>query len=242
MVVMPSFISNKVYTRNCRRVEIVIKDSLSNRFVTPGGLFSMVQNDHKQVLGQPISEIDLIAIENELKQIKELESAEVYYTVDGVLYIEAEQRDPIMRIITSYGNSYYIDNEGVIIPHTGVYTPRVIVVSGSISVPDEIISEGNINMLNDDNILSQIVGLVKELNSNELWSGQFEQVWVTEKGNIELIPRVGNQLIKLGLPGRAHERLQNLEAFYLGMIGDVGWNKYSEINLMFEGQIVCKKR
>lgn len=241
MIVMPSFISDKVYTRNCRRVEIVIKDSLKNRFVTPGGLFSMVQNDHEQVLGKPISGIDLDAIEKELKQIKELESAEVFYTVDGVLHVEARQRDPVMRIISSYGNSYYIDNEGVIIPHTGVYTPRVIIVSGSISVPDEYISRGAIN-IPDDNIISQLFELIRELNASELWSGQFEQVWVTEKGDIELIPRVGNQLVKLGSPEKVHERLQNLEAFYLGMIDEVGWNKYSEINLMFEGQIVCKKR
>lgn len=242
MIVAPSFISESIISENCKKIEIVIKDSLTNGFVTSDRIFSLIHNEKQAILGKSVSEIDIQKIEAELKSIRELVSVEVYKTIDGVLHVEADQRDPIVRIITSYGNSYYIDNSGEVIPHTKNFTPRVLIVSGNIEVPDKIISGGNINALDENSDLRSIIRLVIALNGSELWSSQFEQVWVTEKGNIELVPRVGNQIIKFGKSGDFERRLRNLEAFYVSTIDEVGWNKYSEINLMYDGQIVCKKR
>ncbi len=242
MIVSPSFVADIAYRENCNRIEIDIKDSLDNALVSSDMLFSLIHNDDNLRLGTPMSEIDIESIETQLKEINELSSVEVYSTIDGTLHVEADQRDPIVRIITSYGNSYYIDDTGVIIDHSSDYTPRVLVVSGAISVPDKAINKGNVNSLAKTELLVEILDLVKEINSHDLWSSQFEQLWVSEDGNVELIPRVGNQVIKLGNPEGYRQRLKNLEAFYKDAIHDVGWNSYREINLMYEGQIVCKKR
>lgn len=242
MIIAPSFISERIISENCKKVEIIIKDSLTNGFVTSGKIFSLVHNENQAILGKSVSEIDIQKIEADLRSIRELNSVEVYKTIDGVLHVDADQRDPMVRILTSYGNSYYIDDSGEIIPHKSSYTPRVIVVSGNIEVPDNIISSGNINAMDEDSDLRSIINLVTALNSSELWSSQVEQVWITEKGNVELVPRVGNQIIKFGKSRDFEQRLRNLEAFYENTIDEVGWNKYREINLMYDGQIVCKKR
>jgi len=242
MIVSPSFVSDITDNENCKEIDICISDSSQNSFVSSEKIFSMIHNDDHLRLGRPMSGIDIASIEDQLKQINELRSVEVYTTVDGTLHVDADQRDPVVRIITSYGNSYYIDDTGIIIGYSSDYTPRVLVVSGSIEVPDPAISLGHINSLSETDQLPKVMELVNEINASDLWSSQFEQVWVADNGNIELVPRVGNQVIKLGQPEGFSKRLRNLEAFYMNAVKDHGWNAYREINLMYEGQIVCKLR
>ena len=56
------------------------------------------------------------------------------------------------------------------------------------------------------------------------------------------MPRVGRQIIKLGsLEGYA-TKLENLMLFYEQVVPETGWDRYSEINLEYSNQIVCKKR
>ena len=242
MIVMPSFVSDRLGSQNCSRIEIVIRDSSYYRFVTRESIFSLVHNDQQVTLGKPVSEIDIEKIESNIRKVKELESVEVYTSANGVLHVEANQRDPVVRIITTYGNSYYLDRGGNIIPHNGKYTPRVPVISGSVSVPDISIEEGSISNLTDDSLLKKLLAIIIRMREDDLWSGQVEQLFVLGNGDIEMIPRVGNHLIILGQPDGMDTKLRNLEALYRQAMPGVGWNVYSEIDLKYEGQIVCKKR
>ena len=57
-----------------------------------------------------------------------------------------------------------------------------------------------------------------------------------------LYPGSATILIHLGTIENFKGKLRNLEAFYEKVLPEVGWNKYSVINLEFKDQIVCKKR
>lgn len=242
MFIMPSFISDKVFSENCKSISVRIVDSASFSFITSEYIKSLVQNDNETILGRPIKDISAGDIERRVREIRELESVEVYKTADGVLHIEADQRDPVVRIITSYGNSYYLDNEGEIIPHSLIYTPRLIVVNGNISIPDNLISEGNIRSLPEESMLKRMLRIINTINEDEFWAGQIEQLWISDNGNIDIIPRVGNHVVKMGKPEGFEKKLGYLEDLYAQALPLAGWNKYREINLMYEGQIVCKKR
>ena len=91
---------------------------------------------------------------------------------------------------------------------------------------------------------------------NELWKNQIEQINVLPDHGIELIPRVGDHIIYIGhLPEAknksergqmiadfVNKKMKRLENFYKYGLAQVGWNKYSYINLEFDNQIICKKR
>ena len=76
-----------------------------------------------------------------------------------------------------------------------------------------------------------------------------------DKG-VEIVPRVGQHVVMLGyLPQVANNKeryeriasfvetkLNRLEKFYKYGLSQVGWNKYSYINLEFDNQIICKKK
>jgi cell division protein FtsQ len=242
MLIMPSFIADKVFSENCKSISVRIIDSASYSFITSEYINAVLQNEDDRILGKPIKDISSSKIENRIREIRELESVEVYKTADGVLHIEADQRNPVLRVITTYGNSYYLDKSGEIIQHSLAYTPRVIVVSGNISVPDNSIAEGNIRSLPEENILKKILQIIQVVSENEFWQGQIEQLWITENGNIDIIPRVGNHVIKIGSPESFERKLSYLEELYIQALPKAGWNSYREINLTYEGQIVCKKR
>ena len=80
------------------------------------------------------------------------------------------------------------------------------------------------------------------LQNDEFWNSQIVQLNIEKDGSIELIPRVGNHIVKLGVPVNTEKKLQHLKYFYQEVLNEVGWNKYSTINMEFENQIVCTKK
>lgn len=242
MIIMPSFMSDRFYNEVCREIKISIMDSAKYRFVTPGNLLSMIQAENMQILGAGLRNIDLEKIENDLAGARELESVEVYTTADGILHIEADQRDPVMRVITSWGNNYYIDGSGFVVPHSDRYTPRLIVVSGNIEVPDRCIQGESILNQDDDSPIRQAFKMVEYVNGDDFWSRFIEQIWINEKGEFELVPRIGEHIVKFGTVEDHEWKLKVLKTFYKEKMTVAGWNKYKVIDMRFNGQLICTKK
>ena len=57
----------------------------------------------------------------------------------------------------------------------------------------------------------------------------------------ELVPRVGEHTILLGRPTNVEDKLGRMKEFYTEGLNKVGWNKYSQISLKYNNQIICKK-
>jgi cell division protein FtsQ len=91
-------------------------------------------------------------------------------------------------------------------------------------------------------ILKDIYYLVEYINDDSFWSAQIDQIYVNNDDQIDLIPRVGSHIIHLGTTENLEGKLRNLLTFYDKVLPEVGWNKYSVINLEYKDQIVCKKR
>lgn len=242
MIIMPSFISGKVYDQPCSDIRISITDSVKYKFVTPGRLLTLVQDGEPELLGSRLKSIDTERIEQMLSSLPELESLEVYLTADGAIHIEADQRDPLMRIITAWGNNYYIDNYGFVIPHSNAYTPRMLVVSGNIEVPDECIMGESILEQDQDMMIRQVYSIAEYINSNEFWKRQVEQLYIDKKGEIELVPRVGDHIVKFGRPGNYESKFTVLGTFYRKTLPSAGWDRYKEIDMRYKGQLVCRKK
>jgi len=67
------------------------------------------------------------------------------------------------------------------------------------------------------------------------------QVYVNEKHEIELIPRVGNQRILLGDADSLDVKFHNLAAFYKQALPQVGWDAYRLINIKYANQVIGVK-
>ena len=242
MIISPSFISDKLYDGICRDISISVSDSVQYRFITSGKLLSMLQDEGPELLGARLGSINIREIESMLRQLRELETVEVYLTTDGVLHVEADQRDPLMRVISEYGNNYYIDKYGMVIPHSNIFTPRLTVVSGNIEVPDSCILGRSILEQEDNSRIKQAFRIIEFIYEDEFWSRQLEQIWINEVGDFELVPRVGDHIVKFGPPENYETKFNILRTFYDQSLPAAGWEKYEEIDMRFRGQLVCRKK
>ncbi len=243
ILIMPVWLSSYYGSRPCSGISISIDDSTEYHFVTKRQLLNLVRGTGSGLLGRPVSSLSLNEIENRVANLRELKVAEAYLTIDGVLNVLVDQRDPVMRVIPDSGGDFFIDDEGVLIRRKNLYTPRLHVVGGDITISQAMLN--GVSILDTSiriTILRDVYNFVKYISGDDFWSAQIDQIYVDSRSEIDLIPRVGNHQIHLGTFENYENKLRNLSAFYDKVLPEVGWNKYSVLNLEFRDQIVCKRR
>lgn len=224
----------------CTGVKIDIADDAVNGFIDAREIKRRLVADGIYPIGKPLESIDTRRIEDMLKASPFVESAECYKTLRGNVYVSVTQRMPVIRIKADNGDDYYVDDNDRIMPKSD-YTSDLVIVSGSVSRKFAT---------------DYISALGKALMANEMWSNLIEQIHVCPDRGIEIIPRVGDHVVYIGrLPDgeKRDERekaiaafidrkLTRLVKFYKYGLSQVGWNKYSYINIEFDNQIICKKK
>jgi cell division protein FtsQ len=242
LVIMPAFLSHMTASVPCSGIRINIADSSDYHFVSKRELTSLVNQNSGRLAGTPVSKIHLPEIEQRIAKLSELKEAEVYTTIDGVLNVYVNQRNPIMRVIAG-GGDYFVDEEGIVMHNRGLYSPRLHIVGGNIRITGQMLN--GVSVLDTaikNSVLKDIYPLMEFINHDNFWSAQIDQLYVDNDDEIDLIPRLGNQIIHLGKTDNFEGKLRNLEAFYNKVMPEVGWNKYELINLEYKDQIVCRKR
>ncbi|MDO9580555.1 MAG: hypothetical protein Q7J06_08315 [Bacteroidales bacterium] len=243
LIVIPVFLASSLNSTLCGDIEIIIKDSSDYHFVTRRQLLNIINESTTKILGKPVRDISTAKIESRINVIREVKEVEVYITIDGTLHVYVDQRDPVMRVMPASGGDYFIDKEGIVVRKRNLYTPRLHIVGGNVNISSAMLN--GVSILDTSikrSILKDVYYLVDYINDDNFWSAQIDQIYVDNNDEIDLIPRVGSQLIHLGTVENLEGKLRNLGAFYEEVLPEVGWNKYSLINLEFNDQIVCKKR
>jgi len=243
LIIMPVYLASSAYSKTCSRISINISDSAEYNFVTKRQLSNIVTGTRGKVLGKEIKSLPVYDIEDKINNLRELKAAEVYTTIDGVLHVFVDQRNPVMRIMPDEGGDFFLDEEGFLFRKRNLYNPRLHLVGGNINITSSMLDSVSVlDTLIKHTILKDMFRFVNYINNNSFWSAQVDQIYVDKKDEIDLIPRVGNHVIHLGTFENYEGKLKNLEAFYDKVLPEVGWNKYSKISLEFKDQIVCVKR
>jgi cell division protein FtsQ len=194
------------------------------------------------VIGDPINHVDLVAIEQELRNTACVAKADVYHTLDGVLHVNVTQRRPIVRVINADGSGFYIDDDGFTMPLSKDYTARVLVATGELFEPFAS-SVTDLSTLGDSLAAitrSRALYTVATTIANDpFWSALFDQANVDATGHIELIARIGGQRVRVGDGSELKPNLAKLKAFYDQGIPQTDWRRYSVIDTRFADQVVC---
>ena len=153
-----------------------------------------------------------------------IKNAEVYSNQKGVININLQQRKAVVRIKTD-NTDYYLDEQGMKMPLSSEYTPRVLVVTGEV---------------NESKHLS-VFSFIEIINKDIFWKSQITQVHFSNN-EVIIIPRVGSQKIHFGTLTDVNKKLGNLYQFYKQAMPVKGWQTYSEISLAYNNQIICTKK
>jgi cell division protein FtsQ len=243
-----SFISRAKKDYVCSEINVIITDSSLNNFISKEEVKELVLREDLKILGYPVSGINTKLLEDVIIQHPPIRKVEVYVQIDGILNIEVTQRKPILRIVDKRHRSYYIDSEGYMMPLSPKYASHVLVANGNID--DKIMIRNGICITDSSDlkayhagsyILQELYLLAKAISSDIFLSAQVEQVFVNSRLEYELIPRVGENLIKMGDISNYQYKLKKLKAFYSKGLNNIGWDQYSDISLQYSNQVICKK-
>lgn len=206
-----------------RDIQIVVTDSADAQFVRASDIRRRLNEERFDPIGKTYSEVNTYQLANMVEQNKLVKKADCYHTPDSLLRIDIVQRHPIMRVKSSIAGDFYIDTEGEIMPYQPGVAIRLPLVTGR--VPKEMVKEG-------------LFDFALFLNSHRQWKDAITQINVNERGDVELIPRVGSHTILLGSLNNVEKKLDRLLVFYDKVLSRKGWNAYSVINVKFDGQVV----
>lgn len=241
---IPAYYASTFGRKTCSALEITITNSSDYHFVTQQDIRNTILAWNGNPVGKLSKNIKLADIEETMNtRYRELKTAEAYMSVDGTLHLAADQRIPMLRIMPDEGGDYFLDTEGVVVRRRNLYTPRLHIAGGNINISRAMLN--GVSVLDTSikkTILRDIYYLTGYINSNSFWSALIDQIHVDSHDEIILVPRGGSHTIHLGNIDNFEEKLRNLKVFYNKVLPEVGWNKYSVINLSFRDQIVCKRR
>lgn len=237
------FFAGRLYRANmpkevCSEVKVTLLDSAQNRFVTAEEVIGIIDGYAGQSIGKPVGEINTHIIEKLLNQRSAIKESQVSITRDGKMHINITQRKPVLRIQGENGG-FYVDETQYIFPLVQTFTSYVPIVSGHIPFT---LNSGHRGMaLEDDGRwMDKILELGNYLSSDPFWNAQIEQIYVEEKGDIILVPRIGDHQIIFGDLKDIDTKFNKLYTFYKNIIPAEGWDKYSSVNVKYKDQIICK--
>lgn len=223
----------------CSKVNIEIADDATSGFIDTKVIKKRLQKAGAYPIGKPLNTVNTRAIEEMLRTSPFVKTAECYKTEGGTVYISVTQRMPVIRIKADNGDDYYVDDNDCIMPRSN-YTSDLIIATGSIS---------------RRYATTCLSPLGKTIMQNDLWKNLVEQINILPDQNVEIVPRIGNHIVLLGkLPEDVdrkkqeeaiadffNHKMERLEKFYRYGLSEVGWNKYSYVNIEFDNQIICRK-
>jgi cell division protein FtsQ len=219
----------------CKDIKVDIDYKSDNFFVEKEDVDRVLYRYEDSLLNKKLGTIHIDTLEKALRKNPFVQDAQVFADLVGGLCVEVKQRKPLLRVINNMYRSFYIDDRGMKMPLSDKYTSRVIVANGNISE-----RFGTIDTLQTQ-LAKDLFQLVSFIQKDEFWTAQVEQIYVNERNEIELIPRVGNHRIIIGDTSDLEEKFDNLMIFYNKALPKIGWNTYSAINVKFKNQLVCTK-
>ena len=223
MVVVLSFTNQKQNKQMVFLNQINIEVS-EDKFMTEQIALKYIKQQDFNFDSVALSNFYMNELEIAFLQHPAIKNAQVYSNQEGVININLLQRKAVVRIKTD-NTDYYLDEQGMKMPLSSEYTPRVLVVTGEVNESKH----------------SSIFSFIEIINKDIFWKSQITQVHFSNN-EVIIIPRVGSQKIHFGTLTDVNKKLGNLYQFYKQAMPVKGWQTYSEISLAYNNQIICTKK
>ncbi|SFC16135.1 cell division protein FtsQ [Parapedobacter composti] len=234
LISLMGFISMKSSEQACSTVRVIV---LGNEaFIEQKEILATLVEKYGELQGRTLESIPIHDMERDLRQIPYVFSATVTTDMNGMLTVRVRQREAVVRIIGNGGPDFYIDQEGLKMPVSLKYVPRVPVANGYIAEP----YNGVLDTMHGQ-VVKDIFETARFINADSLWSSQVVQLYVNQQRDIELVPRVGKQQIILGNADSLDRKFEKLRLFYSKIVPKTGIGAYKSVNLKYAGQIVCER-
>ena len=220
----------------CNGVEINITGVSNTFFIDKTDVYNIIKNyggDSTQK--KSLASIDLKKIERALEKDVWIKNAELFFDNNNFLKVTVEEREPIARLFTMTGNTFYIDSSCTILPLSDKFSARLPVFTG-------FTSDASILSKPDSTLLCNIKNISIKILADSFLMAMIDQVDIAANRTFEMVPKLGKQRILFGEATDVDAKFSKLKLFYKGVITQAGWNRYSVINLQYKNQVVASIR
>jgi len=216
-------------------VRVKVDNINENHFLDEQDILSLMEFDQVAMKGAGFSEVNMREVERKIKKQPFIQDAQLYSDLKGNIIVRTSLRRPIARIVRNDGPDGYIAEDGTVMPVSDKFTSRVVLVGGSYI--QTMLKQRNLTSSEEGRMLMHVIETIRE---DEFWKAQIAQLNIDSKMRITMLPQVGNERIEFGKPERVAQKFDKLMIFYKEILPRMGWNKYSRVNLEYEGQIVAE--
>jgi cell division protein FtsQ len=94
----------------------------------------------------------------------------------------------------------------------------------------------------DSALLKDVKELTTFISNDPFWNAQVAQIDIVGDKNFELIPTLGNHVIRIGSADALEEKLNRLFVFYKNVLSKTGFDHYSVIDVQYKDQVVATQK
>ncbi len=226
---------NMKNSRTCKSYKIEINKNNRQLFIDPKQVLAILTKDDEKITGKTIASFDLHKMEDQLKKNAWIKDAQLFFDNNRVLRINITEREPVARVFTTSGNTFYIDSSGMQLPLPERLSLKLPVFT---NFPAE-----KMKMHGTDSALSdQVRKLAWYILKDPFWMADIEQVNITPSKTFQLVPMIGNHVIEFGDGNDYEKKFHRLFVFYKDVLSKTGFDKYAKINVEYAGQVIGTRR
>lgn len=216
----------------CKGYDISIHGASEQLFLEKADILEMIPS--RTIQNVPVASLDLRKMEEKLEQHAWIREAQLFIDNSGILKIRVDEREPVARIFTVAGSSYYIDSACERLPLTDKIAVRLPVFTG-------FPADGKKLSKADKMLMRQVKDMSLFISKEPFWSAQVAQVDITPQRHFEIVPTVGNHMIEFGDGSDVESKFRRLFVFYQQVMSKSGLNGYERVNVQFARQVIGKK-
>jgi len=227
---------HKKEAKLCSGADIEIRGLNNNFFIDEADVLQVIHNHAGgEIKGKPVDAFNLVKIEKALRKEMWIDKAELYFDNNAILHANITEREPLARVFTIGGESYYIDQTGMMLPLSEKLSARVPIFT-NFPTASKVLSTV------DSSLLKDVKEMALYIHKDCFLYAMIDQVAINSQRQFELVPKMGDQLIVFGEATEIPEKFNKLKLFYKKVMPAVGWGRYHTICLQYTGQVVAKIR
>lgn len=220
----------------CKNLQVKIDYDSGLAFLNEGEISERINFlSGENIIGRQLSKIDFHTLEKEIEKNPYVCDAEIFVDHEQNVIINIIQKRPILRVINSDAESYYISEKNDHMPLNENFSMHLPIALGYVNM--------HMNPHRDSLVENNLYVLANFIEHDVFLHALVDQVYVYENSEFDLIPKTGNHNIHFGIASEnMADKFKRLKIFYRDGLTRTGWFKYKSINLKFDGQVVCEKR
>ncbi len=185
--------------------------------------------------GQSLSVFNLRSLEQDLEKNIWVKQVQLFFDNNRILQIRVTEREPVARVFSTTGTSFYIDTSITQLPLSEKLSARLPVFTG-------FPSDKAVLRRQDSALLREVAALSLAIQRDSFMMALVEQVDITPERSFELVPKLGEAVIDFGDASDPEIKMQKLKLFYREVMTKCGWDYYSRISVQYKGQVVARRK